>query len=140
MVHFFPIALAVGALTLYHVCAKAIAPQAHPLVVLLAVYATAFACTAALLPLFPLKAGPVEAARHLNWAVFALGAVIVAYEVGAILAYRAGWEISLASVLMTAGAAALLLPIGLVFFGEHLSPTKAVGLLFAVVGVALISR
>ena len=140
MAHVLPILLAVVALSLYHVCAKAIAPQAHPLGVLLAVYATAFACTAALLPLFPLKAGLLETARGLNWAVFALGAVIVAYEAGAILAYRAGWEISLASVLITAGAAALLVPIGLAFFGESPSLTKGAGLVLAVVGIFLISR
>jgi multidrug transporter EmrE-like cation transporter len=78
--------------------------------------------------------------RQVNWAAFALGAVIVAYEVGAILAYRAGWEVSVAFALITAGAAAVLVPVGLVVFGEALTLTKSVGLCLAVAGIVLIAR
>ena len=36
--------------------------------------------------------------KELNWASYALGLVVVLLEVGFLLAYRAGWKISLAAV------------------------------------------
>ncbi len=59
-------------------------------------------------------------------------------ELGYVLTYRAAWPVSLASVIVNGMVAALLVPIGVWLFGEHLSPARILGLLLCLAGVWLL--
>ena len=61
-------------------------------------------------------------------------------EMGFLLAYRTGWRISIAAVATNAAAALVLIPIGLLVFKDHLSLKNVVGLVFCLVGLALLMR
>lgn len=88
----------------------------------------------------PLQTSIGEALSTLNWASYALGATIVGVELGFLLAYRAGWDISVGAVVANALLTAILVPIGLFMFRESLSWSKILGILLCVAGVVLIAR
>jgi hypothetical protein len=67
-----------------------------------------------------------------------VGAVVI--EVGFLLAYRAGWNISTAAVACSTAVTLMLVPIGLVAYKEHLSLRNIVGLLFCLLGLILVAK
>jgi multidrug transporter EmrE-like cation transporter len=77
--------------------------------------------------------------RKLNWASVGLGAVIVGLELGFLLAYRAGWNISVASLVANTTVALLLIPVGLLFFKEELSAVNILGIILAIAGLVLVN-
>jgi hypothetical protein len=79
----------------YHFCQKEIKADANPLVSLLMTYLIGMVTTLICIPVFYPGLNPVTAARELNWASFVLGVGIVGLELGFLLAYRAGWNLSL---------------------------------------------
>jgi len=89
---------------------------------------------------YPGKKGLGETLRASNWAVFTLGAAAALIELGFLLAYRTGWRISIAAVATNAAAAVVLIPVGLIFFKDQLSLRNVIGLIFCIVGLALIMR
>jgi hypothetical protein len=103
---------------LYHIFQKAISPGAHPVISLLVTYVVAFFLTLGLLIFFPLNKDLAAALRQINWASIALAIAIVGFEIGFLLAYRAGWDIGLAGVATNVAAAILLLPTGIILFKE----------------------
>ena len=80
-----------------------------------------------------------EAFRHLNWANVAVGAAVLGVEVGFLLAYRAGWNVSLASAAANAALMVALVPVGVLAFRERLSATNVAGLL-RLAGIVLLTR
>jgi uncharacterized membrane protein len=89
---------------------------------------------------YPGKKNLIESVKLSNWAVFALGAAAGLIELGFLLAYRAGWKISMAAVATNAAAALALIPIGILVFKDHLSWRNVVGLVFCVFGLAMVMR
>ena len=69
----------------------------------------------------------------------ALAFTLVGLEVGFLLAYRAGWTISLAGLFSNATVSVLLLPVGLMLFKDRLSGVNALGVLVAIVGLVLMN-
>src|SRR5438445_12160665 len=82
----------------------------------------------------------VRSLRDLNWATYVVGLSIVGVELAILLAYRAGWKISLASVVANVATALLLVIIGVVGYREHLAARHVVGLLMCLGGLVLIAR
>jgi drug/metabolite transporter (DMT)-like permease len=102
-------------------------------------YAAATALCLALLPFFPLRAGLAGELRRLNWASVVLAAAVTGVEVGFLLAYRAGWNISLAALIANTAVAAILVPVGLLLFAEQIRPIQAIGIGACLVGLVLIN-
>ncbi|MEP7156851.1 MAG: hypothetical protein ABI905_13820 [Betaproteobacteria bacterium] len=133
------LAIAILGQVLYHVTQKSVAANAHPVVSLLAFYLVAAVLTLPLLLLFPLQASLVEEAAKLNWAVYGVAASIVLIEIGFLLAYREGAELSSAFVLTSAVVTVSTLLIGLAFFNEAIAMTKIAGIVLCLSGIGLIS-
>jgi hypothetical protein len=133
------IALTIAGNIAYHLLNKSVAPDAHPFASLVATYGVGFVAS---LVVFASTApqGVVRGLRELNWASFALGLVVVSLEVGFLLAYRAGWKISVAAVYSNVAVGLLLLPIGMWLYREALTATNAAGIVLAVVALILMSR
>lgn len=140
MLFYLPIALTALATTLYHVAQKSIVPGVHPMVSLVVTYATALVACLAAVPFAPGGATFVRSLKDLNWATYVVGLSIVGVELAVLLAYRAGWRISLASVVANVTTALLLVLIGVVAYREHLTARHAVGLLMCLGGLVLAAR
>jgi uncharacterized membrane protein len=75
-----------------------------------------------------------------NWAVLGMGVGAAAIEVGFMFAYRMGWRISLTAVATNVAVTAILIPIGLLAFREHLSSRNILGVVFCILGLVLVMR
>ncbi|MEX1246928.1 MAG: EamA family transporter [Anaerolineales bacterium] len=133
------IALTVLSNVLYHLFQKAIPGNVHPLISLAVTYGVAAGATLLLLPLFPLQGALGAELRKVNWSSVGLGAVIVGLELGFLLAYRAGWNLSLASLVANTAVAILLIPFGLMLFKEQLSVLNMLGIVLAIAGLVLVN-
>ncbi len=135
---YLPIALTALATTVYHVAQKSIPAGANAVVSLVMTYVTALVVSLAALPLAAGGGVPLrQAVASLNWGSYGVGASIVAVELGVLLAYRAGWRISLASVVANVATALLLVGVGVVAYREQLAARQVVGLLLCLVGLVL---
>ena len=123
----------------YHLLNKSVAPNAHPFASLVATYAVGLLVALAVLA-FDTPRGIVPAMRQLNWASYVLGAVVVSLELGFLLAYRAGWHVSVAALYANVAVGILLIPIGTVLYRETLTYSQGAGIALAVVSLVLMSR
>jgi drug/metabolite transporter (DMT)-like permease len=140
MVYLTAMLLAILSTIFYHLIARAIPAGVHPLVTLSVTYLTAAAACIVLLPFFRTDAGFGASIRSLNWTSFALGLAIIGIELGFLLAYRAGWNISLAAIVANVAVTVILLPIGVLAFKERLSLAQVIGMIICVIGLVLINR
>ena len=133
------LAMTVVSNVFYHLIQKMTPGDAHPLLSLAFSYTVALALCLILLPAFPLTAKLGVSIRQLNWTTVALGFAIVGIEAGFLLAYRAGWQISEMSLVSTAFVALALLPTGLLFFKEKLTPVNMAGILICIIGLVMVN-
>ena len=133
-------ALTIFGMLLYHLSQKAVPNDANPFFVVVIAYVVGIALCLVFALLSPGKKSLIETFRTSNWAVFTLGAAAALIELGFLLAYRTGWRISIAAVATNAAAAVVLIPVGLFAFKEHLSVRNVIGLIFCIVGLALVVR
>ncbi len=139
MLFYLPIALTALATTLYHIAQKSIAPGVHPMVSLVITYATSLVACLVVVPFAP-GTTFVRSLKDLNWATYVVGLSIVGVELAILLAYRAGWRISLASVVANVATALLLVIVGVVGYREHLAARHVAGLLMCLGGLILVAR
>jgi drug/metabolite transporter (DMT)-like permease len=137
VIFYLPLLLVVGATTLYHVAQKSVSPQVNPMLSVTVNYVTALIVSLLILPLYP--GNSLRASwKNLNWASVAVGVAIVGIELGFVVAYRAGWRISVASLIANVATALLLVGVGLVFFREHLNGRNALGIMLCIAGLGLV--
>jgi len=133
-------ALTVFGMLLYHLSQKSVPAETNPLFVVAIAYVVGIALCLALVIFYPGKKSFADTVRASNWAVYTLGAAAALIELGFLLAYRTGWRISIAAVATNAAAAVVLIPVGLIFFKDQLSLRNVIGLIFCIVGLALVMR
>ncbi len=133
------ILIAVISTMLYHVTIKFTPAGANPALSLLVTYLTAALLCVILLLFMPLKSGLMQGLKQLNWASIGLAFALVGLEVGFILVYRAGWNISVAAIVVNVAVTVLLVPVGLLLFSEKLSPTNILGILVSIAGLVMVN-
>lgn len=136
----FAIALVLLSNVVYHLALRAVPREANPAVATLAAYLVATLATAATLPVLAKDVQILPAFRTLNWSTVLVGVAIVGIEIGYLLAYRAGWTLSTASVTANVSLAVVLLGIGILAFKEPLTLQRATGVGFCVLGLWLVNR
>lgn len=123
----------------YHVIQKVTPQDVNPVLSLAVSYLVSAVICFVLLPFFPLKEGLRESLGKLNWTSVALALTLVGLELGFLLAYRAGWIVSMAGLVSNATVSLLLLPVGMALFSDKLSGTNMIGVLVTVVGLVLMN-
>lgn len=137
---FIALMIAFSGQVLYHFCQKAVAPNVNPIIALVAFYLVAALASLPLFALFPLKQSVMLEMQSMNWAVVGVAVAIVLIEVGFLLAYRAGGELSSAFVFTSAAVACTLLMLGVVIHAESINATKLIGIGLSLAGIYLVSR
>jgi drug/metabolite transporter (DMT)-like permease len=132
--------LAVGGGVIYHVAAKSVPRDAAPTLVLLVAYVTALAFTGLAHFSWPIERGHTPWSRLLHPGVLGVGVGAAMIELGYVLAYRAALPVSVTSVGINSMVAALLIPVGLLAFDEHLSATRIAGIVLSLTGVWLLRQ
>lgn len=139
ILYWFSIALAVVSNVAYHIVQKNTPAQVNPALTLAATYLVAAALCFAGYALFPGKEGFLAGFKHINWTAAALGVAIIGLELGFLLAYRAGWNVSTAGLVANIAVSILLIPVGLLFFREGLKPINIVGIILCVAGLVCVT-
>ena len=139
LIFYFSILLTIISNVMYHIFLKLSPQGSHPIITLLVTYSTALAVCVIYLVFFPPAEGWQSAFQKTNWTSAALGFSIFGLEFGFLLAYRAGWNISMAGIVSATAVAMMLIPVGLIVFKERLTPINIVGMALCIAGLILIN-
>lgn len=138
--YIFPIVLIVASNIVYNVCQKSTPQNVNPFSALLITYITAAILTLIASLFYKTDKGFLHSFTELNWTSVALGVAIIGLEFGYLLAYRAGWNISVGSLVANIILALLLIPIGILFYKEGFAVNQILGVVFCLVGLVLINK
>lgn len=135
--YFLPLVMVICCNLGYHLLSKSLPSNINPFIGLSATYGVAFLGS---LLLFAITKVTIYSNQKVNINMYnlLLGIVIIGVEGGYILMYRAGWEVSKASVVANIVLAILLLFIGAIVFHESVAVKKIAGIILCVLGIALI--
>jgi drug/metabolite transporter (DMT)-like permease len=134
------LSLAIAATVAYHVILKLTPASANPLLSLMLTYGAVTFLFAGVLLLAPGEFAWREEVRQLNWTAVALALAIIGLDLGFILLYRSGFEVSLGALVTQTAAAMLLVGIGVLVFREKLSLSHACGIVLCLAGLWLVNR
>ena len=135
-----PLALVVVSNTFYHIFAKFTASKANPFLSLTVTYIVAATLSFLAFLFLGERKSVIEEASNLNWASYALGIAIIGLELGYIYFYRAGWKISVGSLVANITLACVLLIVGILLFKESLSLRQVIGMIVCALGLVLITK
>jgi uncharacterized membrane protein len=138
MVLILTASLAALSTVLYNLFQKLTPSDANPALALSITYGVSLAATLTLFAFYPTTSLGASF-QKLNWASFVLGLAIFGVEIGTLLAYRAGWQISLLSIMVNVVASVALVLIGSLFFKEKLSLVNVIGIVVCICGLAMIN-
>ena len=132
-----PLFLALGGVVVDHLSQKAVVGDAAPFVVVGLAYAVGLVtCVAVVLA----SGTPVGETLRSAWRpAVGIGLGALTIEVGFLLAYRSGWLLSTAGLLVNVAAALVLLVVGLAFFREALTVQQWIGVAACMIGLALLT-
>ena len=135
---FLPIFVAVAANVFYHVASKSIPAEQNAFMGLAVNYATAFVATVIVFLVTPHEKILIEASKT-NWACFLMGLSITGVEAAFVMIYRAGGELSTASLIVNILIALAMLAGGGIFWHEEITARKIFGATLCLVGVFVLS-
>jgi drug/metabolite transporter (DMT)-like permease len=124
----------------YNIAQKSTPQNANPMAALLVTYLTAISVTLVAFLFTRSEKGFMQSFAALNWTSIVLGFAILGLELGFLLAYRAGWNISVGSLVANILLALMLIPVGILFYHESFNVYKVIGACFCIVGLILINK
>jgi drug/metabolite transporter (DMT)-like permease len=102
-------------------------------------YITVVVFSLFLLPLFPADGGFFTHVRQLSWVQLALAISALLIELGFLMMYRYGWNLSTGNVVTGAIINLILVGLGVILLGEKVSFLNTIGIALCILGVALVS-
>lgn len=136
----FSIVLIVMSNIFYNICQKSTPEKANPFSALFVTYLVAGILTVAAFYLSRSEENFFRSFKELNWTSPVLGVAIVGLEFGYIMAYRAGWNISVGSLVANIILAIVLIPVGIFFYKEGFDLNKVFGVILCLAGLILINK
>ena len=135
----WPIALVIVSNIVYQICAKSVPEGVSPFSVLTVTYLIGAVCSAAMFFVSSPGKNLFKEVSSMNWAPYVLGLVVVGLEVGFIYAYKAGWQVSTASIVQSAFLAVALVFVGYFMYHEALTWNKLLGVAICLIGLVFIN-
>lgn len=138
--YYWPIGFIVFSNVLYHICSKSLSGGADPYFSLLVTYLIAASiCLGLYLCTGNFKDISIDV-REIKWNSILLGAAIVCLEIGFIMMYKVGWNISIGSLIANICLAVALVLLGVFFYRENLTMNNIVGMILCISGLIFINR
>ena len=134
------IVIIVASNVLYNISQKSTPQKANPFSALLVTYLTAAVLTLILSFFYRTEKSFFQSLKDLNWTSIVLGFAIVGLEFGYLMAYRAGWNISVGSLVANIILAVILIPVGILLYKEGFELNKIIGAGICNFGLVLINR
>ncbi len=140
LAYIFPIAMVILSNIIYQVCLKSVPETMDPLACLTVTYSIGALTSLVLYFILHKEPNLLREYAQMNWAPIVMGFIIVGLEGGYLLAYKAGWAVSTASIVQSSFLAVALLLVGYFLFHEALTWNKLVGMLVCLVGLIIINK
>ncbi len=137
--YIWPIALAILANVLYHICAKSTPGSIHPFASLTVTYLLGAIASFVLYYVLVPHGNIMKEFSRLNWVPFALGIAIVGLEGGWLYAYKAGWQVNSGFIVQSAIVSVALLFVGFFLYREALTWNKLLGTFICLIGLVFIN-
>ena len=118
---------------------KSTPSDVNPFAALMVTYIVAVIITAII---FIFMAKPEHISYELskvNWVSVILAFALVGLEVGYVFVYRAGWQVSNATVVANIGLACVLIIVGYLLYKENVSIRQIFGIFVCMIGLILIN-
>lgn len=125
---------------LYQVSQKSVPQTANPLHAIIIAYLAGIVLCALFALFYATESSFLHSFKASNWAVYTVGIGAAFIEIGFLLAYRSGWNLSSTSVLVSIAIAVLLIPIGIIFFKEKVTASQSIGIALCIIGLVLLAR
>ena len=132
--------IAIAATVAYHIVMKLTPAGANPYLSLAVTYGVTTIAFIAVYAVLPGGTSLRSGFASLNWTTFALAITVVGLDLGFLMLYRGGFDVSLGQIITQSAAALLLVLVGVAFFSEKLSLTNIGGIVLCVAGLWLINR
>lgn len=137
--YYYPVLIIVISNALYDISAKAFPKEINAQAGLTAYYVIAAAVSLALFYLTSEdKNFPMEL-KKVNWATFTLALGCTGIDLGYVLLFRAGWNISYGSLVCNIMIAIALILVGKIFFHEYINKYQLIGISLCLTGFVLIN-
>ncbi len=135
---YFPIALIVFSNIFYHIAAKATPESVNPLASVTITYLVGAVFAAVLYFVLNKDGNLPEEYKHVNWSAYLLGFAIVGLEAGAMLMYKAGWNVSIGQLIYSTILSVCLVFVGVLIYKESISLKQIIGVIVCLIGIYLI--
>lgn len=136
----WPILLVVASNTAYHMIAKSTPANASAFASLTITYLTAAVSSVVIFYMSGSGKSLMMAIKDINWTSFALGISIIGLEFGYVQVYRAGWNISVGSLVANIMLAVILVIVGLLIYREAINLNKIIGIALCIVGIIFLNK
>ena len=137
--YLWPITLVILSNIVYQICAKSVPEGMNPFASLTVTYLVGAVISCVIFFFSGKNESLLGEIGKTNWAPVVLGVVIVGLEVGFVFAYRAGWQVSMASIVQSAVLAVALIFVGRLLYKEPLTWNKLVGIAACLIGLVFIN-
>lgn len=139
MLYYLSIAIIISSNVFYHLASKKVPANTNPFFFVMISYIVGFvfASTAFIMTVEEknITKAIVEQSRIINWTPIVLGISVIGLEIGNVMMYRAGWDVSKGALFCNALLAILLVVIGVFIFKESFTTRHIVGLMCCAVGL-----
>ena len=136
----WPMLVVVGANTIYNISTKSTPTDINAFASLAVSYLIAAVSSVVLFLLTSDGKSLMTELAKTNWSTYALGIAIIGLEFGYICIYRAGWKISVASLVSNISLACVLLLVGLFVYKEVITLKQFIGMGICALGLMLIAK
>lgn len=122
----------------YQYFIKRVPTEINPVVSVIGIYVSVLILSFIMLPIFPTEGGFIKHFRQLNWVQIAVAVSVFLLELGFLLMYRYGWNLSTGNLVTGVIINIILVTLGVALLGEKVSVVNAIGIAVSILGVVLI--
>ncbi len=123
----------------YQYFVKQVPVSINPVVSVIGMYVAVLVIGVILLPFIPPDGGILKHIRQLNWIQLALAVSVILIELGFLLMYRYGWNLSTGNLITGVFVNIILVGLGITLLGEKVNLINSIGIILSILGVTLIS-
>jgi drug/metabolite transporter (DMT)-like permease len=123
----------------YQFFIKRVPETINPIVSVMGMYVSVLALGVIMLLFYPGEGGFRSHLRQLSWIQIALAGTVMMIELGFLMMYRYGWNLSTGNLVTGVFVNIILVVLGVTLLAEKMNVVNAVGIGLSILGVALIS-
>ena len=135
----WPILIVILSNTFYNICMKSMPSDVNPFGALMVTYIVSAIITAIIFVVMVKPSHVMFELSKVKWTSIVWELALVGLEVGYVFVYRAGWQVSTASVVANIGLACVLLIVGYFLYRENVSIRQIIGIVVCMFGLVLIN-